>query len=99
MGIEGSAYQEAPRSPWPHGRSASRQGGISGRRRSLILARLAMIEQAAKPKAALEFAVIPSIKKLVVAAAELPQLKASTPAEWQKHVNALATEEQSRLNK
>src|SRR2546421_723308 len=62
-------------------------------------ARLAMIEQAAKPKAGLEFAVIPSIKKLVVAAAELPQLKASTPAEWQKRVNALATEEQSRLNK
>ena len=62
-------------------------------------ARLATIEQAAKPKAALEFAVIPSIKKLVVAAAELPQLKASTPAEWRKRVNALVTAEQSRLNR
>ena len=61
-------------------------------------ARLATIEQAAKPKAALEFAVIPSVKKLVVAAAELPQLKASTPSEWQKRVNALATEQQSKLN-
>jgi hexosaminidase len=61
-------------------------------------ARLATIEQAAKPKAALEFAVIPSIKKLVVAAAELPQLKASTPAEWQKRVNRLATGEQAKLN-
>jgi hexosaminidase len=61
-------------------------------------ARLATIEQAAKPKAALEFAVIPSIKKLVVAAAELPQLKAATPAEWQKRVNALATDAQAKLN-
>lgn len=61
-------------------------------------ARLATIEQAAKPKAAVEFAVLPSIRKLVVAAAELPELKVATPAEWQKRVNALATEQQSKLN-
>ncbi len=61
--------------------------------------RLLALEDAAKPKAALEFAVIPSVKKLVIAAAELPQLKVSSTAEWQKRVNALATQEQSKLNK
>src|SRR5262249_6733956 len=38
-------------------------------------AKLARLEQAAKPKAALEFAVIPSIRLLVIAAAELPALR------------------------
>lgn len=51
--------------------------------------RLAVVAEAEKPKAALEFVIIPSVRKLVVAAAELSQLKASSPAEWQKRVEEL----------
>jgi hexosaminidase len=47
-------------------------------------AQLAKLDEAAKPKAALEFVVIPSVRKLVIAAAELPQLQSTTPAEWKK---------------
>ena len=53
-------------------------------------ARLAAIEQAAQPKGALEFAVIPGLRQLVVAAAELPRLKGMTAAEWRTRVKALA---------
>jgi hexosaminidase len=53
-------------------------------------ARLAAIEQAAKPKAALEFAVIESMKQLVIAASELPRLSRATPAEWKAQVKTLA---------
>lgn len=53
-------------------------------------ARLAAIDNAAKPKAALEFAVIPSLRQLVVAAAEVSRLKETTPAEWRAQVKALA---------
>jgi hexosaminidase len=38
-------------------------------------AQLAKLDEAAKPKAALELVIIPSVRKLVVAAAELPQSK------------------------
>ena len=51
---------------------------------------LARIDEAAKPKAALEFVVITSLRKLVVAAAELPKLQSTTASEWQKNVNKLA---------
>jgi len=44
-------------------------------------AQLAKLDEAAKPKAALEFVVIASVRELVIAAAELPGLKSSTPAE------------------
>lgn len=54
-------------------------------------ASLARLDEAAKPKAALEFVVIPSVRKLVIAAAELPQLKSTAPAEWKKRVTTLAT--------
>ena len=53
-------------------------------------AKLARLEQAAKPKAALDFAVIGSLKELVIASAELPSLKQLSPAEWRKRVRALA---------
>jgi len=36
-------------------------------------AQLAKLDEAAKPKAALELVIIPSVRKLVIAAAELPQ--------------------------
>lgn len=55
--------------------------------RQLTLTRL---DEAAKPNAALEFAVIPSVRKLVIASAELAQLRSSTPVEWQKQINKLA---------
>ena len=52
---------------------------------------LAKLEEAAKPKAGVEFVVILSVRKLVIAAAELPQLRTSTPADWKKRVTMLAT--------
>lgn len=53
-------------------------------------ARLAALEQAARPKAALEFPIIANVKELVIAAYELPQLKTMPPAEWRKRVKQLA---------
>lgn len=52
--------------------------------------RLALLEQAAKPKAALEFAVTPGVRQLVIAAAELPRLQEMTPIEWKANVKRLA---------
>jgi hexosaminidase len=51
----------------------------------------AVLEQAGKPRAALEFAVLPGIRELIVAAGQLPQLKTMTPEEWRKQVKELAT--------
>ena len=51
--------------------------------------RLLMLEQAAKPKAALEFPIISSVKELIIAAYELPQLKTMPPSEWRKRVKQL----------
>ena len=53
-------------------------------------AQLAKLNEASKPKAALELVIISSVRELVIAAAELPQLKSTTPAEWRKRVVALA---------
>lgn len=52
--------------------------------------RLAALEEAAKPKAAVEFAVIQSVRQLVIAAAELPSLKQTTPGDWKARVKTLA---------
>lgn len=52
---------------------------------------LARLDEAAKPKAALEFVVITSVRKLVIAAGELPQLRSMTPAEWNKRVTTMAS--------
>jgi hexosaminidase len=54
-------------------------------------AKLALLDQAAKPKAALEFAVIAPLRELVIAAGELPQLRDSSPAEWRRRVSDRAT--------
>ncbi|HYE13256.1 MAG TPA: family 20 glycosylhydrolase [Pyrinomonadaceae bacterium] len=54
-------------------------------------ARLAALEQAAKPKAAVELAVVGAVRQLVAAAAELERLGAMTPAEWNRHVRAAAS--------
>ena len=53
---------------------------------------LATLDQAAQPKAALEFPIIPSVRELVVAAYELPQLKTMTQVEWRKHIKQLANQ-------
>lgn len=52
---------------------------------------LAKLDEAAKPYGALEFAVIPGVKRLIIAAAELPRLKTMTPAEWGEHIKKQAT--------
>ncbi|HYE14091.1 MAG TPA: hypothetical protein VD968_06590, partial [Pyrinomonadaceae bacterium] len=54
-------------------------------------ARLAALEQAAKPKAAVELAVVGAVRQLVAAASELERLGAMTPAEWNRHVRAAAS--------
>jgi hexosaminidase len=54
-------------------------------------AQLAKLDEAAKPKAALEFVVMTSVRKLVIAAGELPQVHSMTPAEWNKRVTIMAT--------
>jgi hexosaminidase len=59
--------------------------------------RLARLDEAAKPKAALELAIIRAMRELIIAAAELPALQANTPAEWKKRVKSLASEKQSNL--
>jgi hexosaminidase len=53
--------------------------------------RLAKLEEAAKPYGALEFVVIPSVRQLIIAAAELPQLSKMTQTEWREHIKKLAT--------
>ena len=53
--------------------------------------KMAVLEQAGKPRAALEFAVLPGIRELIVAAGQLPQLKSMTPEAWRKQVKELAT--------
>lgn len=52
--------------------------------------RLAVLDEAAKPKAALEFPITASLRELIVAASELPQLKSAAPADWRKRVKQLA---------
>ncbi|MCP9494903.1 MAG: family 20 glycosylhydrolase [Pyrinomonadaceae bacterium MAG19_C2-C3] len=54
-------------------------------------AKLAMLEETAKPKAALEFPVILNVRQLVVAACEAPRLKTMTQSAWREHVKQLAT--------
>ena len=55
-------------------------------------AKLARLEQAAKPKAALEFANIRSVRLLVIAASELPSLPQLSPADWRARVKTLASQ-------
>jgi len=53
-------------------------------------AQLAKIDEATKPKAGLEFVVTASVRKLIVAAVELPSLESSTAIEWNKRIATLA---------
>ncbi len=58
--------------------------------------KLAWLQEAAKPKAALEFPMMTAVKELVIAAAELPQLQNTSPQEWRERVKALATPRPAR---
>ena len=53
--------------------------------------RFATLDEAAKPYGALEFVVIPSLRKLVIAAAEVHRLETMNAADWNKHVSRLAS--------
>jgi hexosaminidase len=53
--------------------------------------KLAMLEQAAKPKAEVEFAIIEPVRKLVVLAAEMPGLKSLPQSEWRERVMTVTT--------
>jgi hexosaminidase len=53
-------------------------------------ASLARLDLAAKPKAAVEFPIIPSMRELVIAAAELSSLQQLSPAEWKARVTSMA---------
>jgi hexosaminidase len=55
-------------------------------------ARLALLARAAEPRAAVELAIIPSLKQLIIAAAELPQLKRGTEEEWRNRIKSRAAE-------
>ena len=52
--------------------------------------KLAMLEQAAKPKAEVEFAIIGQVKKLVVLASELRNLRSLPHSEWRSRVLTLS---------
>jgi hexosaminidase len=52
--------------------------------------KLAMLEQAAKPKAEVEFAVITPMKTLIILAAEFRSLKKVPHSQWRDHVLTLA---------
>ncbi len=75
LGLEALSYLSAGTAPTQEWRDAS----------------LARLDEAAKPKAALEFVHVASVKQLVIAAFELPQLKSLEPLEWKKRITTLAT--------
>lgn len=54
--------------------------------------KLALLNRAAAPKAAVEFAILTPMRQLITAAAEKSQLRTLTPAEWKKRVLELSTE-------
>jgi hexosaminidase len=53
-------------------------------------AKLALLDQAAKPKAGLEFPMVPAIRELIIAAAEVSQLSTTPPTEWRARIKSLA---------
>ena len=54
--------------------------------------KLALIEEVSKTKSELEFPILPTVRRLVIAASEIPQLKSMSPAEWNSHVTTLASD-------
>ena len=62
-------------------------------------ARMALLARAARPRAAVEFAIIPTIRQLILAAAEMSQLKAESAQEWQRRVKMMARENEDKRTK
>jgi hexosaminidase len=52
--------------------------------------KLALIERVSTTKREVEFPILPILRQLVTAAAEIPQLNTMTPADWKAHVTELA---------
>lgn len=59
-------------------------------------AKMAMLERASKPKAEVEFPIISPVKKLIILAAEMPELKKIPHSQWKTHVLKLASEERPK---
>ncbi|MEN3332681.1 MAG: hexosaminidase [Blastocatellia bacterium] len=55
-------------------------------------AKMALLEQAAKPKAEVEFAIIEPVKKLIILAAEMPGLKSIPQSQWKDRVLSLTAQ-------
>ncbi len=55
-------------------------------------AKMAMLEQAAKPKAEVEFAMIVPVRKLIILAAEMPGLKSIPHSQWKDRVHTLTVD-------
>jgi len=53
-------------------------------------AKLAILQETAKPKAALEFPVVQSVRKLVIAADEINSLSTLSTSEWKKRVDEMS---------
>jgi hexosaminidase len=54
--------------------------------------RLALLDEARKPKAEVEFVITPALRQLIIAAAESAQLDTMSAADWRKRVVELAAE-------
>ena len=55
-------------------------------------AKLSLLEQAAKPKAEVEFAIIAPVRKLILLAAEMPGLKSLPQSEWRDRVSSVTAQ-------
>jgi len=62
-------------------------------------AKLAMLEQASNPKAEVEFAIINPIRRLIILAAEVPELKSIPVSQWKQRVLTLAAEKNGEKNR
>ena len=51
---------------------------------------VAILDRAARPKAALEFPFVPMLREMVFAAMSQAEMKTLTPAEWRARVKSLA---------
>ena len=52
--------------------------------------KLALIERVGKNRSEMEFPILPSVRRLVIAASETAQLNTMTPAQWRAHVTTLS---------
>jgi hexosaminidase len=59
-------------------------------------AKMAILERASKPKAEVEFPIISSLKRLIILAAEMPELKKIPHSQWKNHVLKLASDEKPK---